>query len=139
MAQTVTSLFGGHRRGAHQGARFADKMRLIEIPGFVSDVGPGSCRVSTMRRQRCIKPDCSRVQLGRKPDLRGETALKLTRTQTGSLDEAADPGAAPRRDQKARRNTYSVIRRTAVQHDTDPPFRSGHARGKIWHRPHGID
>jgi hypothetical protein len=81
---------------ADQCMALANKMRLVEIAGLVDNLGPGLRRSVAMRDQRCVKPDRSRIELGGETHLGRETALKMTRTQTGSLDQGIYPGAAPR-------------------------------------------
>ena|SRR5690242_14639197 len=81
----------------HEFTAVAPEVRLIEISGLVRNVGPGSCRLLAMRRQRCIKPGRPRIELWRKPYLGGETALKMARAQAGFLDQRVDPRAAMRR------------------------------------------
>src|SRR5262245_43178108 len=82
------------RREAGQGMTLADEMRLIEIAGLVGNLGPGLGRSVATCPERGIEPDGSRIELGGQAHLGGETALKLTRAETRSLDQCIDAGAA---------------------------------------------
>src|SRR5215217_5433552 len=88
------------RCGVHQCMAIAHKVRLIEISSLVNNFGPGPRRVLAMRHQRRVKPDGSCIELGGKPYLCGETALKMARAQTGSLGEGIDSDLAARSQQK---------------------------------------
>jgi hypothetical protein len=83
-------------RAAGQRMTLADEMRLVEIAGLMDNLGPRLSRSVAVRDERCIKPDSARVELGGQTDLARETTLKLTRTETRSVDQRIDPGAATR-------------------------------------------
>src|SRR5436190_23562020 len=69
-------------RRSRQQMALAHKMRLIEIPGFVQNVGPAALRRGEMCDERDVKADDPGIVLGRKPHLCLETAPELARPET---------------------------------------------------------